>query len=297
MLKYCIYFFSLLLVLSSCSVENVAEQQQISNDSDIQNYIKQAKLVNMQKTSDGMYYSIKAPAGTKAAMATDLVKLNYKLFLLDGSLVDSTNSVANQFKFVILGVSQSIFTPIIQLMKEGDKGTFLLPSGLAFGANAFGNVPAYSVIRAEVEVVSVRNQAEQISDMKKLYVFDKAETTTSGLVFQKNVVSATGAAVTAGQIVKLNYLGRLGYGYIQKDATNKVIFDSKFGANDPAVPLTFTVGSGQVIPGFEETVLKMKVGEKAKAILPYTIAYGTNGNTTIPGYSPLYFEIEVLSAQ
>jgi FKBP-type peptidyl-prolyl cis-trans isomerase len=41
----------------------------------------------------------------------------------------------------------------------------------------------------------------------------------------------------------------------------------------------------------------MKVGEKAKAILPYTIAYGTSGNSTIPGYSPLYFEIEVVSAQ
>jgi FKBP-type peptidyl-prolyl cis-trans isomerase len=295
MLKYCVYFFSLLVVISSCSIENVAEQEQANNDTDIQNYIKQTKLV-MQKTSDGMYYSVKSSGGTKVAAASDLVKLNYKLFLLDGTLVDSTNSVLSQYKYLIFGVSQSLFTPIVQLMKEGDKGTFLLPSGLAFGANTFGNVPAYSVIRAEVEVLGIRNLAEQISDMKKLYVFDKAETTTSGLVFQKTVVSTTGAAVVAGQMVKVNYLGRLGYGYIQKDATNKVIFDSKFGSSETSGPLTFTVGSGQVIPGFEETVLKMKVGEKAKAILPYNIAYGTSGNTSIPGYSPLYFEIEVISA-
>jgi FKBP-type peptidyl-prolyl cis-trans isomerase len=112
-------------------------------------------------------------------------------------------------------------------------------------------------------------------------------------VFQKTLENPTGAAVTNGQSVKVNYTGRLGYGYIQTDATGKVIYDSKFGSG----ALTFTAGAGQLIPGFEETVLKMKVGEKAKAILPYTIAYGTAGNSSIPGYSPLYFEIEIVSAQ
>ncbi len=295
MLKYFVFFCSLLFVLSSCSLENVAEQEQINDDNDIQNYIKQTKLV-MQKTPEGMYYSIKASNGTKVAAASDLVKFNYKLFLLEGPLVDSTNAALGQYRHLIFGVTQSLFTPLIQLMKEGDKGTFLLPSGLAFGGSSVGNVPAYSVIRAEVELVSIRTQAEQISDMKKLYTFDKAETTNSGLVFQKITESPTGAAVVAGKLVKLNYVGRLGYSYLQKEAsTNKVIYDSKFDANDPAKPLEFAVGSGQVIPGFEEMVLKMKVGEKAKAILPYSIAYGTNGNASIPGYSPLYFEIQIVS--
>jgi FKBP-type peptidyl-prolyl cis-trans isomerase len=49
-----------------------------------------------------------------------------------------------------------------------------------------------------------------------------------------------------------------------------------------------------VIKGFEEAVLKLKLNEKAKIILPSSLAYGANGNTTIPGYSPLYFEIEVV---
>jgi FKBP-type peptidyl-prolyl cis-trans isomerase len=57
------------------------------------------------------------------------------------------------------------------------------------------------------------------------------------------------------------------------------------------------VGAGQVIPGFEEAVKKLKRYEKAKVILPYNIAYGTNGNSSIPGYSPLYFEIEVVFIQ
>jgi FKBP-type peptidyl-prolyl cis-trans isomerase len=292
MMKYVVLFFALAIGLTSCSVDNPVEQEVSKNDTDIQNYLKQRNL-SYQKTADGMYYSIVSAGATAAPAVADLVTMQYKLTLLDGTFVDSTSKVANQSKSIIFGVSQSMFTLPVSLMKAGDKGTFLLPSSLAFGANSFGSVPAYSVIKAEVEVVSIKNQADQITAMQTTYGFTSPEKTTSGLVFQKTLENPSGAAVVAGQSVKVNYLGRLGYGYIQTDASNKVIYDSKFGSG----ALTFTAGAGQLIPGFEETVLKMKVGEKAKAILPYTIAYGTAGNSSIPGYSPLYFEIEVVSAQ
>lgn len=292
MWKYVVLFFALAIGLTSCSVENPVEQQVVKNDTDIQNYLKQRNLT-YSKTADGMYYSIVSTATTAKPAVADLVTLHYKLTLLDGTFVDSTSKVANQSKSIIFGVSQSMFNLPVSLMKAGDKGTFLLPSSLAFGANTFGSVPAYSVIKAEIEVVSVRNQAEQLTAMQAVYGLTNPEKTSTGLVFQKTLENPTGAAVVTGQTIKVNYLGRLGYGYIQTDATNKVIYDSKFGSGT----LTFVIGSGQLIPGFEEAVLKMKVGEKAKAILPYSIGYGVNGNSSIPGYSPLYFEIEVVSAQ
>ena len=292
MVKYVVLFFALAIGLTSCSVDNPVEQEVSKNDTDIQNYLKQRNLT-YQKTTDGMYYSIVSAGATASPAVSDLVTLHYKLTLLDGTFVDSTSKVAGQSKSIIFGVSQSLFSLPVSLMKAGDKGTFLLPSSLAFGANTFGNVPAYSVIKAEIEVVSVKNQADQITAMQSTYGFTAPEKTTSGLVFQKVVENPTGAAVTTGQMIKVNYTGRLGYGYIQTEATNKVVYDSKVGSGT----LTFTAGDGQLIPGFEETVLKMKVGEKAKAILPYTIAYGAAGNSSIPGYSPLYFEIEVVSAQ
>ncbi len=295
MFKYIFFIFSFFVVLSSCSVENVAEQEQLNDEAEIQNYITQAKLVNMLKTADGMYYSIKPSGVTKVAVANDLVTLSYKLFLLDGTLVDSTNAPAKQFKSIVYGVSQTIFTPIIQLMKEGDKGTFLLPSSLGFGSISIGNVPANASLRAEVEVVSIRNETEQITDMKNLYGFKKPEMTSSGMVFEKTLESTTETAlVSTGKTVTVKYLGRLGYGTVKVDATtNKLVFDSKFGEGQFA----FITGTSQVIKGFEEAVLKMKLNEKAKIILPSSIAYGANGNATIPGYSPLYFEIEVVSVQ
>jgi FKBP-type peptidyl-prolyl cis-trans isomerase len=295
MLKYIFFIFSFFVVLSSCSVENVAEQEQLNDEAEIQNYITQAKLVNMLKTADGMYYSIKPSGVTKKAVTSDLVTLNYKLYLLDGTLIDSTNAPAKQFKSIVYGVSQSIFTPIIQLMKEGDKGTFLLPSSLGFGSISIGNVPANAALRAEVEVVSIRTETEQITDMKNLYGFKKPEITSSGMVFEKTLESTTETAlVSTGKTVTVKYLGRLGYGTVKVDATtNKLVFDSKFGEGQFA----FITGTSQVIKGFEEAVLKMKLNEKAKIILPSSIAYGANGNATIPGYSPLYFEIEVVFVQ
>jgi FKBP-type peptidyl-prolyl cis-trans isomerase len=291
MLKYILFIFTFFVVLSSCSLENVAEQEQANDEAEIQNYITQAKLVNMLKTASGMYYTIKPSGVTKAAVANDLVTLNYKLYLLDGTLVDSTNAQAKQFKSIVYGVSSSIFSPIIQLMKEGDKGTFLLPSSLGFGPTSIGNVPAYSSLRAEVEVISIRSETEQITDMRNLYGFKKPEITSSGMVFEKTLESTTEAAISTGKSVTVKYLGRLGYGTVKVDAiTNKLVFDSKFGEGE----FTFITGTSQVIKGFEEAVLKMRLNEKAKIILPSSIAYGANGNSTIPGYSPLYFEIEIV---
>jgi FKBP-type peptidyl-prolyl cis-trans isomerase len=176
-------------------------------------------------------------------------------------------------------------------MKEGDKGTFLLPSSLGFGPTSIGNVPANASLRAEVEVVSVRTEAEQMTDMKNLYGFKTPEITSSGMVFEKTLESTTETAISTGKTVTVKYLGRLGYGTVKVDATtNKLVFDSKFGEGE----FTFITGTSQVIKGFEEAVLKLKLNEKAKVILPSSIAYGANGNATIPGYSPLYFEIEVV---
>jgi peptidylprolyl isomerase len=65
----------------------------------------------------------------------------------------------------------------------------------------------------------------------------------------------------SGDTVKIHYTGRL------QDGT---VFDS---SNDRE-PLQFNIGSGQVIPGFEEAVTGMKIGEKKTALIPFDKAYG-----------------------
>jgi FKBP-type peptidyl-prolyl cis-trans isomerase len=175
-------------------------------------------------------------------------------------------------------------------MKEGEKGLFILPASLAFGGNSYADIPAYSVIQLEIEIVAIRTEAEQIQDFQTTYKITNPEVTASGLVFKKLVSNPTGATISPGQTAKVNYIGRFSYGVIQTDASNNVIYDSSFGSGT----LTFVPGAGNLIAGFEEAVLKMRVGEKAALILPSKIAYGVNGNSTIPANSPLYFEVELV---
>jgi len=65
----------------------------------------------------------------------------------------------------------------------------------------------------------------------------------------------------SGHAVKVHYTGKLGDGSI---------FDSSIGGD----PLAFTLGLGQMIPGFEQTVLGMVVGEVREALIPAKEAYG-----------------------
>lgn len=68
-------------------------------------------------------------------------------------------------------------------------------------------------------------------------------------------------------------------------------------ADDPNDPFVFTLGTGQVILGWEKTFPEMKVGEKRVIVLPYALAYGLRGKPpTIPNRAALVFEVEILSA-
>ena len=62
-------------------------------------------------------------------------------------------------------------------------------------------------------------------------------------------------------------------------------------------PLEFTLGVGQVIPGWDKGLQGMKVGEIRKMTVPYQMAYGENSMEGIPPYSDLYFEVELVGAE
>jgi FKBP-type peptidyl-prolyl cis-trans isomerase len=294
-----LYLFLLLSLglLSGCAFNEINQQNQQA-ETEIQKYIKDRNLT-MQKTADGMYYTIDSKGSTKkSANISDLVKFHYKMSLLDGTLVDSTNRVLNQYKSEMWGSKASVFTLALSNMKEGESGIFILPASLAFGGSSFGNVPAYSTIRVDISIIAVRTETEQIDDMKVLYNMQNAELTTSGMLFKKLVEKPSAAQVLVGQSVVVSYVGKLGYSVAQQDAAGKWSYSPTFGSGTiGSATSTYFAGSGSLIAGFEEAVMKLRIGEKASIILPYKLAYGTAGNSAIPGYSPLYFEVEIISAQ
>jgi peptidylprolyl isomerase len=111
-------------------------------------------------------------------------------------------------------------------------------------------------------------------------------TTTSGLKYRDQVVG-TGTTVTAGRGVAVRYSGCL---------TNGTKFDE---ADNTESPLVFTVNATpkQVIAGFDEGVIGMKVGGRRQLVIPPSLGYGATANGPIPANSTLVFTVDAVAAQ
>lgn len=96
----------------------------------------------------------------------------------------------------------------------------------------------------------------------------------------------TGAEAKAGHSVSVHYTGSL---------TNGKKFDS---SHDRHEPFKFTLGAGQVITGWDQGVVGMKVGGLRKLTIPSHLGYGERGfSRLIPPNATLVFEVELLAVK
>ena len=92
-----------------------------------------------------------------------------------------------------------------------------------------------------------------------------------------------GVSPNKGDMVKVHYKGQL---------LDKTVFDSSYKRNEP---IEFKVGIGQVIPGWDEGILLLNKGDKARFVIPSQLAYGESGaGGVIPPNATLIFEVELL---
>jgi peptidylprolyl isomerase len=101
----------------------------------------------------------------------------------------------------------------------------------------------------------------------------------------KDLKAGDGAEAKAGDQVSVQYVGVLYDGGKE--------FDSSY---DRGQPFSFQLGSGQVIPGWDQGVQGMKVGGRRELIIPSGLAYGKTGQPpTIPPNAALVFVIDLVS--
>ena len=112
---------------------------------------------------------------------------------------------------------------------------------------------------------------------------------------QTDLRVGAGTEAVVGRLVTVNYTGWL---YDPGAAGNNykgTQFDSSLAAGRQ--PFTFTLGAGQVIRGWDQGVVGLRVGGQRRLVIPPSLGYGSSANGPIPGNSTLIFDIELLAVQ
>ena len=105
----------------------------------------------------------------------------------------------------------------------------------------------------------------------------------NGELIIEDIIVGQGAEAVKYSIITVNYTGWL------EDGTK---FDSSL--NPGREPLRFTLGAGQMIQGFDQGIVGMKVGGKRKLTIPPNLGYGSQDKGIIPPNSTLIFELDLL---
>jgi FKBP-type peptidyl-prolyl cis-trans isomerase FklB len=134
---------------------------------------------------------------------------------------------------------------------------------------------------ANIKYGNSKNEGEKFLEENKLR--EGVITTASGLQYEVLVKGKGKKTPTATDKVKVHYHGTL---------TNGVVFDSSVDRDEP-----ITFGLTQVIPGWTEGLQLMTVGSKYKFYIPSHLGYGSQQAGSIPPYSVLIFEVELLGIE
>lgn len=137
---------------------------------------------------------------------------------------------------------------------------------------------------AGVLVLGLKDNKAHIEE-KPLTVTNSANTTNTNNQQLKieDLTVGTGSAAENGDTVTVNYTGTL---------TDGKKFDSSYDRHEP---FKFKLGAGEVIRGWDQGILGMKVGGKRRLTIPPELGYGSRGaGAAIPPNSTLIFEVELL---
>lgn len=278
--------------LTGCKeiTDPIGDEKKTQNDEEIRAYLS-SNNITAQRTVEGLYYKVvsKGTSAQKPAVGDEL-KVSFVARRLDGLLVDSSEISLNRPLRIVYGIGKLPFLsdPAMKLvfgtplLTEGDSATLLVPSYLSLGGVGTLQFPAYSPVRLDMKVVSIRTEVEQMDDFVKTNGITISETTDNGLRFGKTVSRPDSAEIKEGSVVKVKYTGRF---------MDYTIFDS--GTID------VTLSGSTVVAGFKQGLLKLRAGEKANLVFPSALGYGTQGSNKgivpIPAFAPLYFEVEIVS--
>ncbi|WP_454986620.1 peptidylprolyl isomerase [Capnocytophaga bilenii] len=169
---------------------------------------------------------------------------------------------------------------VVDTIAQGDKIEKITIIRVGEEAEKWDALKAFnSLNEAKAARLAEQKRKNEEAFAKEIEGFDKTE---SGLYY-KITQHGNGKKPQAGQKVAVHYTGML---------LDKSVFDSSYSRRQP---LNFTVGVGQVIEGWDEGILLLHEGDKARLVIPSDLAYGASGaGGVIPPHAPLIFDVELV---
>ncbi len=138
--------------------------------------------------------------------------------------------------------------------------------------------------------------AAHLADKGPANGWTNVEETPSGLVIVRLLTTQENQA-QAGQFVRVHYVGQLLDGRVFDTSRESVArAQGIFNENRDYAPLSFQLGAGRVIRGWDEGIAQLRRGERAVLLIPSGLAYGPNGNRGIPPNAVLEFDVELIDA-
>jgi peptidylprolyl isomerase len=241
---------------------------------------------NVITTPSGLkYIMLKENKAGEQVTAGSKASVHYSGYFTNGKMFDS--SVERNQPFTLkVGVGQVIkgWDEGLTLLRKGEKAKMIIPYQLAYGEQGRPPViPEKSDLIFDVEILDVQKVVPPVLyDVKNL----EAKKTASGLIYYEVNRSASTNRALPGKTVKVHYSGYLADGKM---------FDSSVERGEP---IEFPLGQGQVIPGWEEGIALMNVGDKLRLVIPYNLAYGEQGRAPIiPAKADLTFDVELIDVK
>jgi FKBP-type peptidyl-prolyl cis-trans isomerase FkpA len=290
--SFFLMFATMAIVLSSCS-----------------------KYKGYDKTENGLYYKIHTTsADAVKPQIGDVLTLTMVYKTENDSVIEDSRTKPYPFMIVLSEPQyKADIYEGLALLAKGDSATFILRADSFYLKTAgFPEVPAYVTkdmmlyFDLKVEDIKPRAQFEQeMAEMQRQYDEEmaknketepeqianyikenniKAKPNASGLYYIE-LQKGTGAAAEKGKKCLVHYKGTLLDGRV---------FDSSEGRE----PFEFVLGQDAVIEGWHQGIAMMKVGGKARLLIPSSLAYGERGaGNSIPPYAPLMFDVELVAVK
>ena len=255
--------------------------------------------------SKALVVKVLSPGTGPAVVKGDSLWVNYLGQTFDGKVFD-TSFGKSPFNFtigagrVIVGWDEGLVG-----QKVGSRVELVIPSAKGYGAQGSGAaIPPNSTLVFVVDVLGSFNATSSASGTavalddpalpkvvaepgKKPAITVPAGAAAPAQLTTKTLIQGTGPAVKSGQQLIAQYVGVVW-------ATGKQ-FDSSWDRGSTAA---FPIGTGQVIPGWDKTLVGVNVGSRVLLVIPPADGYGASGQPAagIKGTDTLVFVVDVLGA-